>query len=256
MRNIFLYTLLILVVCAALLPSCKKGDLIAGKTNGALTAELLNLPNTPAMEVYFKGVKLDSLLPGTSVGLSPKIIVPAGDSGTLSFKRKGTEEVLIDTVIAVPAEAELNFRLAYSEDLGIKTFLAGGSSVSADSCRIQFFDQLTTTLQPDEADVDLCGFRYNTNTMDYTQLYVFPSLVKGQLHPMSITLPVAEPDGSNTGIQYSVKLKDRATGNFLTDQWPQDIIPITLYGGATVICVLKERTLRGKIRFGAESITL
>ncbi|GGH59381.1 hypothetical protein HNQ91_000619 [Filimonas zeae] len=252
MRNIFICAIL-LVFFVAVLPSCKKGDLITGKTNGALQVESLALPNTPIMDIYFKGVLLDSVFPGGTAGISPMMIVTAGDTGTVAFTRHDTKEVLLDTVVSIPANQKLAFRIACSEELGIRGFMGEASTVHGDSCKVRFFNQVTS-LQPAGVEVDLCLFRFNAATGDYDEFYTFPAFARGQMTEAELTLPVVDKAGEL--LQYIARLRDRATGAFLEDEFPMKEISLSFYGGAYVICIINQRVLRNKNRFNSSSILL
>jgi hypothetical protein len=253
MRNTFLYLFLLPAVTCCVLPSCKKGELIAGKSNGSLKVELLGLPNTPAMDIYFKGKLLDSVFPGTTVGILPMIVVVAGDTGIVAFTRHNTQEVLLDTAVTVPAEQMLAFRLAWSEALGVKDFMTEGSAVHADSCKMRFFNQLEGLL-PEGVEADLCLFRFNYATADYDEVHTFPSFARGKLTEEMITVPVVDAQGTTQ--QYILRLRDRATGTFLQDEFPFTNINMSLPGGAYVICIVDQVITRRKNLFHTQMIPL
>jgi hypothetical protein len=228
--------------------SCKKGEPVkTDRLFGAVAAELASLPGTPVMDVYFNNKLLpDTLAAGSSIGITSKVLLASEQQGTLSFKKHGTDSLLLDTVIKIPKEKLLSFRLAYSTDLGIKDFLDGSSSVSADSVQIQIFNNLTSTL-PEGVNVD--GYltrEYNNGSGTIDDIAVLPGLSRKTLSK-AITVGARNTDG--TTYTYVLRLKDTATGLFLTDQtrFKRDAIPfpVDIYGGKSIMINLVQKLFLG-----------
>lgn len=141
-----------------------------------------------------------------------------------------------------------------SEDLGLKTFLEAGSSVSADSVKVQIFNNLTTLL-PDSITVDgylTCEHRDGSGEDD---LGVLPDLNRKTI---SKALILARQDAGGTPNTYIVRLKDKASGQFLTDELFSEILAFsfdTSAGGKTAIISLEQQVQRQKKTF-ATSVSI
>ncbi|EHQ26130.1 hypothetical protein [Mucilaginibacter paludis] len=248
----FPYRLLLLLLATAIF-SCKKGEPLKSEHRfGSLTAALADLPGTPVMDIYFNGKKLpDSLIAGGTYGLSPKLLLDAGVKAKLAFKKHGTDSLLIDTLVTIPAANLLNFRLAYSEDLGLKTFLDAGASVGVDSVKMQLFNNLTTLL-PDGITVDGYLTRaHNDGSGIIDDLGVMPDLNRKTISKAMI-LALNDPSGTPYG--YIVRLKDKASGQFLTDDFFGESLAFSFdssAGGKTAIVSLVQTIQRGKKKFAA-----
>ncbi|MBP1615683.1 MAG: hypothetical protein H6Q13_3131 [Bacteroidetes bacterium] len=243
-----IYHLLILLSLFISLFSCKEGEPVeANRRFGSLTVELAELPGTPVMDVYFNDQKLpDSLMAGISYGLSPKLLLDAGTKSKLAFKKHGTDSLLIDTLVAIPTADVLNFRLAYSEDLGLKTFLEVGSSINADSVEIQIFNNLTTLL-PDGISVDAYLTReHNDGSGTIDDLAVLPNLNRKNI---SRAIVVAWQDTNGIPYTYVIRLKNKANDLFLIDDLSSETSFFRLDSsarGKTSIISLVQIVQRGK----------
>ncbi|RKR82105.1 hypothetical protein BDD43_2272 [Mucilaginibacter gracilis] len=251
------YRFLLLLAATAIF-SCKKGEPIKADHHfGSLTAELADLPGTPVMDIYFNGKKLpDSLTIGPIYGLSTRLLLDAGVKSKLAFKKHGTDSLLIDTLITIPAANVLNFRLAYSEELGLKTFLDAGSSVGVDSAKVQLFNNLSTLL-PDGISVDGYLTRtHNDGSGTIDDLGVLPNLNRKTI---SKAMTLALNDASGTPYSYIVRLKDKASGQFLTDDFFGEGPAFSFdsaAGGKTAIISLVQTIQRGKKKFATNTAIL
>lgn len=224
----------IIILIAGLTVSCKKGALVPGETNGSLRVELLQLPGTPDIDVYFDGVWVDSLLPGQIIGKTPLILLPAGKEGILSFKKKGTDVLLLDTAILVPTEATFGFRIACSEDLGMNEFMSG-VAVNADSCRLRFVNTLHPLLQPDGVDVDAYIYKLNQSTNGYELITILHPYLKKKMYPAVMMFAAREPDGSPC--YYYARYKNVATGGFLIDGVWNEYSSVYIEPGRDIISI-------------------
>lgn len=236
--------------------ACKKGEAIPGSSNGTIMAELLNLPNTPDMDVYFNNTWLDSLLPGKGIGGANQILLPAGSKGTLFFKKKGTDVVLLDTTVTIPTEASLGFRIAYSEYMGFKDFLgAGTTTIDPDSCQVQFFNQLLPDLLPDGMQIDAYLYRLNRETNEYDFITTLHSYQRNKLSPVVLMLPAKQKDG--LPFNYFLKYKNLATGEFLIDGIWNEYSNVDLLPGRSIISLSSQIDFGGGLYFFVnESVVL
>lgn len=248
-----IYHLLILLPLFISLFSCKEGEPVeANRRFGSLTVELAKLPGTPVMDVYFNDQKLpDSLMAGISYGFSPKLLLDAGTKSKLAFKKHGTDSLLIDTLVAIPTADIINFRLAYSEDLGLKTFLKIGSSINTDSVEIQIFNNLTTLL-PDGISVDAYLTRaHNDGSGTIDDLAVLPNLNRKTI---SRNIVIAWQDTNGIPYSYIIRLKNKANDLFLIDDWPSETSAFSFdsfASGKTAIISLVQTVKKGKRRFSS-----
>lgn len=252
-RNVLF--LILVTLAAALSVACKKGTAIPGELNGTFTAELLNLPNTPAMDVYFNEVWLDSLLPGKGIGGSGHILLPAGKKGTLFFKKKGTDIVLLDTAIVIPTETFVSFRIAFSEDMGLHEFLKESVAVDADSCQVRFSNQLNTTLVPEGMEIEALLYRYNKVTFEFDLVSTLSPYPRNNIYPAIFMLPVHDADGSPS--QFYLKYKNVATGEILMDGVWNEFSVVNLVAGRNIISASVQADFGGDLyMFSNEAVVL
>jgi hypothetical protein len=202
--------------------ACKKGTPVEQQSFGFVKAELLLLPGTPSLEVYMENTKLsDTLVAG---GQSKTQVVTAGKKTKISFRKVGSDVVLLDTSVVIDGGQNMSLRLAFSEDLGIKGFLKGKPSFGADSVSIQLLNKLPEELQADSLLVNAVLFRLNNMTGEFEEITSFENFPRTKLHPKSVVLPLK--DESAIEITYFIRFRNAKTGEFLVDGLGSDLAVI------------------------------
>lgn len=233
MKKIFI---LLACACSISLFSCtKEGDGYGDKHYyGAVTFEVAPLPNTPDIKIVLNGQEIGNWR-------GARFTVAAKSPNQISFYNAGTNELIADTVVTLAPDESSNFRIAYSEALGIKGFLQGGGApVSADSIRIQFANTLSDTYSP-AAGVDLYLLKADFYTLEITDtVTVIRDFKKGQVMP-PVTL---KAEDVNNPTYYLVGLlRNRQTGTFIYDQqfgWFPVIVDWWYYTGKYEIAVVND----------------
>ena len=245
------FSKVILLAAFVLLAACKKGEPVSEYSFASFTAELLALPGTANVDIYVGQTKVDSLTAGTVAGISSPLMLAAGQSSTISFRKAGTDDVLLDTVVKAIAGEKLMLELAYSPTLGIQSFMSGSDgNIPADSAVFFLFNQLPVELQADDVHVD--GYLFKFNGTDYEDTGIsWLNLEKNKLHSNQTKLAVTGEDG--LPIQYIIKLKDKATGEFLVDAFGIDGLSPNFLPGERQIMTLSGMQARGRWKFTAES---
>jgi hypothetical protein len=236
------------------LTACRKGDAVDAYHFSSFTAELLALPGSVTLDVYVENNMVDSLVAGDIVGVRSPLMLSAGKASHIIFKKAGTDSLVLDTTVSTSAGEIVNLKVAYSEVLGIKSFLTSSdSNIAADSAYFFLFNQLPVELMPDDVKVDGFLFRYNETTFEYDSTGIsWPDLEKNKLHPNATLLQAI--DSNSTPIQYIIKLRNKATGALLVDGFSAEtaIVPV-LNGGERQIITLTGIQQRGRWRFAAET---
>ncbi|RKR83378.1 hypothetical protein BDD43_3585 [Mucilaginibacter gracilis] len=210
MKNIKILTAL-LTVFSVLFSACTKKEEITGKTQYAkVVVDVANLPGTPKLEVRYQGQLIGEAplrIPGT--------LVEAAATTKLSVYVKGTDELVADTTLHLKGGELTSYRVAYNKELGIAGWL-NSKPVAADSISFQFLNNLSD-FNKTHPVYDFYLFYFDFNIGDAVpQGFVIPDFQKVKLYPTAITLPWAFPTDLSTPIYYLGKLKDRATGQFVT----------------------------------------
>lgn len=198
-----------------LLASCSKEE-IAGKKiyYGNVQGEIKPLPGTPGMDIYINNNKMLTMEAGGPFGLGGTLPITAGEPVTLVFKKKDTDISLADTTFTIARGETANFKVAYSEEFGIKGFVQP-RAVAPDSVSIQFANALSEQYSP-AGGVDLYVCKYGLYTgeiMDTTA--ILSNFEKGKPMP---ALTLAADDPNNPSFMYIGMLKNRQTGEFILDQ--------------------------------------
>jgi hypothetical protein len=232
--------LFITLFSVAGLVACTKKELLSEKFHyGNVTFMLLNLPNTPATDIYVEGRKKLEFLTNSLNIRQGDVMVVSDQDIKVSAYRAGTKTLIADTVIRITKNVDNTVKLACSDDLGISRFVSDKSTISQDSCSFQLYNSLPVDLLPDGVSIDVYLFN-----ADGTETgIVFSNVVKNKLHPVVQTVPVRTPDGMD--ISYIAKFKDRATGQFLPDKRNRDNTAIAMVPGKFIIA-----TLTGKVQIG------
>ncbi|SEW44298.1 hypothetical protein SAMN05428988_5736 [Chitinophaga sp. YR573] len=200
----FLFIVLTLVT----LISCRKGELPVSKYYGKVGVTVADLPNSPSIDVYFEGHRLGET---NGAGVITSFVLESGKPGKLALFKHATDTLIADTIITVPVNKQIDFKVAFSEDLGIKGFLAS-QPVAADSIAFQFIYDLGDTDYP-STSVNLYLVRINFETGEYDPVDSLMNMQKGRLYPKILNLPFADADGNQ--YFYLTALKDAVTGEEL-----------------------------------------
>jgi len=201
----------VLATIMLLIVSCSKEEMAIDKTYySKILVEVVSLPGTPELEVYYQGQligDLPLLQPGTNVEI--------GTNSKLAVYVKGTDQLVADTTVNLIKD-ELNlYRVAYNEELGISGWV-NSKSVHEDSLSVQFLNNLSDYYKAYPA-YDLCIFYYDFNmgTIEDFQMSI-TDFQKIKLSPTAILLPYYYGDKADAiGNFFVGKLKDKATGQFI-----------------------------------------
>ncbi|WP_343305963.1 hypothetical protein AAHN97_02435 [Chitinophaga niabensis] len=209
--------------------ACKKGNPVEEQSFGLLELELIQLPGTPALQVYMESSMLkDSLVAGPAGSYKAQIL--AADKKTkVTFRKKGSNEVLLDTNVLVKSGEKMNLRLAFSEDLGIKSFLKGKSGFGNDSASFQLFNKLPTAIQSNTLKVDVVLYKLNNTTGEFDELTVFENYQRLKLHPKVVIVPMKDSDQMD--ITYFIRYKNADTGEFILDTSGNDLAVLGFTAG-------------------------
>lgn len=244
----------ILILLAFIFPcmllSCtKEGAGFGNQTYyGAFSAELLALPGATTLDVYVEGTKIDTLAAGRIIGNDIPKRLTAGETTTISFKKAGTNSVVLDTTITVTAGEKVGLKIAYSEALGINAFTAASDgSVGADSTAFFLFNGLPEGAVAEEK-VDVYLFKMNKADGSFEETdIVFKDAVRGKLHPHMTTIRMTDDDGS--AIIYTFKIKSQATGAFIVDGIGSEYLSPYFEAGKREIITLNAIDLGGLYMF-------
>jgi hypothetical protein len=200
MRKLLLCCLMSILAFVA----CRKGELPEEHYFGKVSVTALSFPDAPVVDIYLDDEKIGDIDPAQFPTRDFSLL--AGKAGRLKVVTASNQTVIIDTAITVQPNSRQEFRIGYSESLGIKG-LIGNTVVPADSMRFQFLFNFRQDFNPyPVADLYICeGFVENG--------IVVKGLQKGQLNPTVLTLPVY--NSQHQPINYFCKLKDVATGEFI-----------------------------------------
>lgn len=253
MRKIF-------ILFAFILPlfifSCTKEEEGYGYKSyyGSFSAELLSLPGATTLDVYVDGSKIDSLEAGGMIGNAVPRRLTAGKATTISFKKAGTDLLVVDTTITIGAGEKAALKIAYSSILGVQSFTSGSdANVAADSCAFFLFNQLPDDIQPESVKVDAYLFKGDAVTepdnFENTGI-MWSNLEKNKLHSAIATVRLTEGDGSTNA--YIIRLKDAATGEFLKDAYDNNYLYVNLVAGQRGILTLTAYKARNKWKFSTD----
>jgi hypothetical protein len=250
-KNMLRFSKVILLAAFALLAACKKGDPVNEFYFASFTAELLALPGTSTVDAYVDGIKVDSLESGKTIGIASPLMLAAGKASTISFKKAGTDELLMDTVINTVAGEKLALKLAYSATLGIQSFItASEGNIPADSAVFFLFNQLPVELQADDVHVDAILFKFNGTDYEETGIS-WIDFEKNKLHATQAKISVNAEDGMP--IQYIIKLKNKVTGEFLADAFGISELSLYFLPGERQIVTLRAMQAFGRWKFMTET---
>lgn len=207
----------ILLIAAA----CKKGNPVEKQSFGFLQLQLVLLPGSSTLDIYLENSKLsDSLVPGP-MDEAKRTLVAAGKETRISFRKKGTAVILLDTTIVFDAGQVKKLRMAISGTLGVKRFLEETNSFGLDSASFQLFNNLPEVLQADSLQVDAVLCRLHPVTGEFEELTVFENFKRTQLHPKSVIVPLNE---NGVPLTYFFRFRNVKTGAFLIDGIGQDLV--------------------------------
>lgn len=232
--------IIILFIVTAGIASCTKG--IRNEEQffyGKVAIELATLPNTPEMDLYIGNGSAMVMRPG--LGATGK--GQTSEKKKISIYKKGTKELVADTLIQLFKDSTLYLKVAYSEPLGISGFLGKNAVVAPDSCTIQLFNNLPNELQPDGVDVDalLCE---DDGTGQIVELGIeWDNFKRNKLHPLQVTVPQKN---------YYLKFRNRSSGEFLLDAFGRDAITLAVTPGKYLIVTASSSLNRNRIVFFIE----
>lgn len=214
--------------------SCRKGELASPTYYSSLTIDLLNLPNTPSVNVRIGENNITEPVNAGSP-FTQQVRLPGGKVKVAVFL-PGSSTSFADTLIDMPKNTNTVLRLAYSEELDLKGFI-GSTAVDPDSTTIQVFNALPDAIQPNGVVID-AELSITEDAVTYKPTEgVYENFEKGKLHPKKITIS-AIPDPSPSFV-YVLRFKNRTTGQYLTDSNGVEYMIINLNGGKYTIIQAK-----------------
>ncbi|QHS62539.1 hypothetical protein [Chitinophaga agri] len=245
------FSKVILLAALVLLAACRKGDPVSEFSFASFTAELLALPGTADLDIYVGETKVDSLTAGRTAGLPTPLMMAAGQSTTISFRKAGTDSLVLDTVVNAIAGDRLDLKLAYSPALGVTSFMtASEGNIPADSAVFFLFNQLPVEIQADDAHVDAYLFKFDG--VDFVESGIsWTNLERNKLHTNQITLAVNGENG--LPLQYIIRLKNSVTGEYLSDGFGMTDIPLNFIPGQRQIASVKAMEFFGMWLYYAEN---
>lgn len=237
MNTSFKFVLLTLATLA-LMTACDDGDPVEEYHFGFVTVELLALPGTATLDVYVNYNKIDTLAAGRIIGNDPQLMLSAGETTTISFRKAGTDSLVLDTTILVSTGEKAALKIAYSSLLGINAFTSGSDAdVAPDSTSFFLFNGVPDGAIADSIKVDAYLFRWNRATSVYDDTGItWTNLEKGKLHPDMVTVRSVAEDGLS--VLYAIKLKNKATGQFIIDGLGSEYSSIWVEAGKREIITL------------------
>ncbi|RFS22410.1 hypothetical protein DVR12_11400 [Chitinophaga silvatica] len=197
---------LILIVSLIVVMSCRKGEMPTHKYFGSVSSTVANLPGTPMINIKWNGVVMDSLMSGVR-----SITLPAGQSGKLSYTVAGSNDLIADTVITVPMNNTLSFKILASTTLGMSGFAVPVMDISPDSIKLQVYCNLSDYYKYSTIDLKIISIRQPGN------VFVDELVVKGlkNKHLSSEIITFKHKDDRGAAISYGAYLIDPATNEVI-----------------------------------------
>lgn len=230
-----------------LVTACKKELPTQQFSYGYITASMLSLPGASTLDMYIGDEKADTVAP--NIFFNP-LRVKAQEQLKVTFKKKGTDEIVVDTVITPQGRDTIALSIAYSPSLGIQAWQQPVSSnIPADSTYIFLYNGLPASVKPDDMIVDAELYRsYNIEdpeTHIITAVEVFTDITwedfaRNKLHPKAVMLVTYDADGD---AHYLVRLRNRATGTYLTGPLGDSRFGLLIGGGKRMIFTLTTMAL-------------
>lgn len=203
----------LVLVAGICLTSCTKGTIDNHQYYyGTIDFSIAALPNSPEVDVYVNNDSIVSMTPGSS-----PLALYKGETSELhqvNVYRKGTKELLADTLIKLNKNEKVYLKVACSEPLGMSGFLQASTTVDPDSSRIQLYNGLPASIHQDDVDVDAVLCYDNESGQSVEAGVVWEHFERGKLHPLIATVVARS--------YYVIKFRNRATGEFLTDSFGAD----------------------------------
>ncbi|UYQ93774.1 hypothetical protein MKQ68_01520 [Chitinophaga horti] len=223
-------------ILLCVITACKKGTAVEEYYFSSLSAELLELPGTPVLDVYFNDTKIDTLKPGAVWSGASAKMMGAGKEVNIIFKRKGTSEVLLDTTVTPAAGQTVKLKFVCSSDLGLKEFISLEPSkpLGTDTATIRLFNTLPEELVADSILLD--AIIYSGRGAALTQVAVFPNLEKNKVHSNIATIPLKDATGRR--ILYWLKFRNARTGVFIKSAAGVETQPVSIPASARYLLVL------------------
>ena len=235
----------IIFILTLFYPSCAKKEIQNEKFYyGNVEVSMTALPNSPSIDIFYDGKKMLELNPGAT----DKFSTMAEVSHKLALYKAGTDTLIADTLITPVKYSTLAFKVGYSEEFDLHGFLGQSTSISPDSCRFQLYDNLPVTLQPDDVPVDAYFCKYDPPTDSYIESgIVFTNFTKKKLHPLIVTIPLNNTDGSVAS--YAMKFKNTASGIYIKDGFLDEETALTPIPGKFLLMTVEAKKLIGKLRY-------
>jgi hypothetical protein len=201
--------------------SCSKKEMADRRFYYAnVQGEIKQLPGTPLMDLYVNGEKKAEI--GAMFGLGGTIKITAEEAMKLEFKDRSNGSLLLDTTMTLPRNQTAFFNIAYSEDIGVKGFVQE-RSISPDSIAFQVINVLDLQKYPyPHLDLYVCSMNFYTWDIADT-VKIMPDIGNGKLIPEVVTVPVKLDADGNPKQLYIGMLKNRDTGEFITDPNNNDL---------------------------------
>lgn len=242
--------LLAAVVLAVILNACKKEKPEQQYRYGFITAELIGLPGTKTLDMYIDGQKVDTLPSGFTLGIATKIRIKAEQPLTIAFKKKGTDTTVLDTSIITSRNNTVALKLAVSAAMGIESFQTTSvDTIPADSALVFLYNSLPVELMAEDQHVDIILQIQDENSSYQETGIMWTDVQRNKLHPQAVMLKILDPAEG----QYVIRIKDRATGNFLQDAYMLDSFPLTLQAGQKQIMNVYARAQRNRLKIYVDS---
>lgn len=172
-----------------------------------IEVDQVRLPGTPLLELRYNGEKIMEL-PN-----SARSMVKADEEGLLSVHTVEGGILVADTLIRPAKDDLLKFRVAYTEQYGLKGWVKS-PTVHPDSLLCRFQNSLSeAAVAVDNPDLYIYFYDWNTGGFN-GPLIVLNNFKRNELHPLEFKLPVYDADRNS--LLFFGRLKDPATGEFIT----------------------------------------
>ena len=227
-KNIIIAVLLIGLITIF---SCRKGAFAPEHYYGGITVNNSAL-SIVAMDVFLDGNKAGTINPGKSIDLS---LLIAGKTGHFTIYKADsahtTDNLIADTLLAVPKNNKTSLDVIYSELLQIKGFWDKSVlTVPADSVRIRIkYISTVTTITPPLKAYNIRLYNGSPKTTKDSLNYDIPLTINNFSQPITLL----------KGRDLYYRMIDPATGAYLKDNTTNYFFRLynfgtsTIYGGGT-----------------------
>ena len=237
--------------------SCEKGALTEGANNGVVRVEMVNLPGTPALDIYFNDERIfTDFTGGTFNGPSsePPVLFRSGITAKIAFTRKDKKEILFDSTITIPSEKTIDMKIVASDLFNIYAFAGTSFPVHPDSCTFRLYNALPVDIQASELDIDAELFISDPMNGYLATGIVFEHFAREQAQ--AATRTIAVNDASGAPLTYVLRFKNRATGEYLRDKRQQDRAVLSIEAGKYLIMRVKTQGIGARMTFATEALEI